>query len=127
MSAAPPWLAALGAATPERLAPALPQPGPTQRAGGSTLSSTLPSATLSPTDTSTSLTTPAAAEGTSMVALSVPAMQMASSTAMRSPTFTNSSITGTESKSPMSGTFTQLSDSLRISAGERMAPAACRG
>ena len=41
-----------------------------------------------------------------MVALSDSSVQMASSTAMRSPTFTNSSITGTESKSPMSGTFT---------------------
>jgi hypothetical protein len=54
------------------------------------------------------LTTPAAEDGTSIVALSDSSVQIASSTAMLSPTFTNSSITGTESKSPMSGTFTSI-------------------
>ena len=41
-----------------------------------------------------------------MVALSDSSVQIASSTLMLSPTFTNSSITGTASKSPMSGTTT---------------------
>src|SRR5690606_23916962 len=72
----------------------------------STFSSTVPSPTLSPTCTSTSLTTPAALDGTSMVALSDSRVQIASSTLMLSPGFTNSSITGTASKSPMSGTLT---------------------
>ena len=44
--------------------------------------------------------------GTSMVALSDSRVAMASSALMLSPTFTNSSMTGTSVKSPMSGTFT---------------------
>ena len=43
-----------------------------------------------------------------VVALSDSSVQIASSTAMVSPTFTNSSMIGTESKSPMSGTFTSI-------------------
>src|SRR5690606_20196217 len=61
----------------------------------SSLISTLPSPTLSPRLTSTSLTTPACEDGTSIVALSDSSVAMASSTLMVSPTFTNSSMTGT--------------------------------
>jgi len=46
--------------------------------------------------------------GTSMVALSDSRVAMASSTLMLSPTFTNRSMTGTLSKSPMSGTLTSM-------------------
>src|SRR5690606_11977667 len=69
-------------------------------------STAMPSAPVSPTLTGTALSTPAAEDGTSIVALSDSSVQIGSSTAMLSPTFTNSSMTGTESKSPMSGTFT---------------------
>jgi hypothetical protein len=86
------------------------QPGLPQRPGGagarasaSTTISTLPSPTRSPRATFTSLTTPAAGDGTSIVALSDSSVAMASSTLMLSPTLTNSSMTGTSAKSPMSG------------------------
>jgi hypothetical protein len=72
----------------------------------STLISTEPSPTLEPIWTSTSLTVPATVDGTSIVALSDSSVAMASSTLMVSPTLTYSSMTGTSSKSPMSGTLT---------------------
>ena len=106
MSAPPAWLAALGAATAGAgalaagAAAAVPPPAP------STLISGLPIDTLSPTAASTATTLPPAEEGTSIVALSDSSVQMASSSAMVSPTLTNRSITGTSEKSPMSGTFT---------------------
>ena len=70
------------------------------------MTTTAPSLTLSPSLTFTSLTTPAADDGTSIVALSDSSVTSASSTFTVSPTLTKMSMTGTESKSPMSGTFT---------------------
>ena len=55
----------------------------------------VPSETLSPTLTSTSRTTPATGQGTSMVALSDSRVQIGSSGASTSPGLTNTSITGT--------------------------------
>src|SRR5574343_1297208 len=74
----------------------------------STLISTLPSPTLEPSWTRTSLTTPSTVEGTSIVALSDSSVAMASSILMLSPTFTYNSMTGTSEKSPMSGTLTSM-------------------
>src|SRR5438445_798246 len=67
-----------------------------------------PSDTLSPTFTATSRTVPAAGEGTSMVALSDSSVTSGASAAIWSPGFTNTSITGTSLKSPMSGTLTSM-------------------
>src|SRR5690349_5548387 len=67
-----------------------------------------PSDTSSPTFTFTSLTTPAALEGTSMVALSDSSVIRLCSFSTRSPAFTSTSITGTLSWPPMSGTFTSI-------------------
>src|SRR5690606_14628732 len=74
----------------------------------SSTTTTLPSATLSPTLTRTSRTTPAADDGTSIVALSDSSVARPWSTATVSPTATSTSITGTSSKPPMSGTFTSI-------------------
>ncbi len=74
----------------------------------STLISTVPSPTLEPSWTSTSLTTPSTVEGTSIVALSDSRVAIASSTLMLSPTLTYSSMTGTSEKSPISGTLTSM-------------------
>ena len=65
-----------------------------------------PSDTLSPTFTSTALTTPAAVQGTSMVALSVSSVISVSSTATVSPTLTSTAMMSTFSWPPMSGTAT---------------------
>src|SRR5205823_8053242 len=65
-----------------------------------------PSLTLSPTRSLRSFTTPADGDGTSIVALSDSSVTSASSGFTASPGFTNTSITGTSLKSPMSGTFT---------------------
>src|SRR5207244_636521 len=67
---------------------------------------TPPSLTLSPTRSLRSLTTPADGEGTSMVALSDSSVISESSGFTASPGFTNTSITGTSLKSPISGTLT---------------------
>src|SRR5207248_72128 len=67
---------------------------------------TLPSLTLSPTLSFMSLTTPADGDCTSIVALSDSSVISESSGFTASPGFTNTSITGTSLKSPMSGTFT---------------------
>src|SRR5439155_3116371 len=67
---------------------------------------TLPSLTLSPTLTLSSLTTPADGAGTSMVALSDSSVTRASSGLTESPGLTKISITGTSLNSPMSGTLT---------------------
>src|SRR5215470_6031906 len=69
---------------------------------------TLPSLTLSPTLTLSSLTVPAAGEGTSIVALSDSSVTSESSFFTASPGLTNTSITGTSLKSPMSGTLTSI-------------------
>src|SRR5690606_24703684 len=89
--------AAAGASTADVAAPA-----------ASISSSTLPSPTVSPILTLLSLTTPAAGEGTSMVALSDSSVTSESSGLMVSPTLTRISMTGTSLKSPMSGTLTSV-------------------
>src|SRR5690606_6112567 len=77
-------------------------------ASASSTTTTLPSATVSPTLTLTSRTTPAADEGTSIVALSDSSVASPWSTATVLPTATSTSITGTPSRPPMSGTFTSI-------------------
>src|SRR6266576_674662 len=69
---------------------------------------TLPSLTLSPTLTLSSLTVPAAGEGTSIVALSDSRVTSESSAFTVSPGLTKTSMTGTSLKSPMSGTLTSI-------------------
>jgi hypothetical protein len=59
--------------------------------------------------TFTSFTTPAAGEGTSIVALSDSSVTSDVSGFTVSPGFTSTSMTGTSLKSPMSGTFTSSS------------------
>ena len=68
----------------------------------------LPSATLSPSLTLTSFTTPAAGEGISMVALSDSTVISEASLATESPGLTRISMTSTSLKSPMSGTLTSV-------------------
>src|SRR5271167_4775315 len=68
----------------------------------------LPSLTLSPTLTLSSLTVPATGAGTSMVALSDSRVTSESSAFTASPGLTNTSMTGTSLKSPMSGTLTSI-------------------
>src|SRR5438034_2072438 len=68
----------------------------------------LPSLTLSPTLTLSSLTVPAAGEGTSIVALSDSRVTSESSAFTVSPGLTKTSMTGTSLKSPMSGTLTSI-------------------
>src|SRR3569623_34962 len=69
-------------------------------------SSRLPSATLSPSLTRISLTTPATLDGISMLALSDSTVTKDWSTSIRSPALTSNSMTSTSLKSPMSGTIT---------------------
>src|SRR5207249_5389977 len=69
---------------------------------------TLPWLTLSPTLTLSSLTVPAAGEGTSIVALSDSRVTSESSAFTVSPGLTKTSMTGTSLKSPMSGTLTSI-------------------
>src|ERR1035437_6069611 len=66
----------------------------------------LPALTLSPILTFTSLTVPAAGEGTSIDALSDSSVISGSSDLTLSPLFTVTSMIGTSLKSPMSGTLT---------------------
>ncbi len=68
----------------------------------------MPSLTVSPTLTSTSATAPAAGDGTSIVALSDSSVISGSSALTASPGLTCTSMTGTSSKSPMSGTLTSV-------------------
>ena len=70
----------------------------------STVSTTEPCFTLSPNFTCMAVTMPACDEGISIDALSLSTVIRLWSTLTESPTFTNSSITATSSKSPMSGT-----------------------
>src|SRR5688500_17093709 len=64
--------------------------------------------TLSQTLTLSIFTTPADGEGTSIVALSDSSVTSESSAFTLSPAFTSTSMTGTSSKSPMSGTLTSI-------------------
>src|SRR4029453_11047047 len=95
------------------------------RAALSRIAITEPSLTLSPTLTFSSLTTPSADDGTSIVALSDSSVTRPWSLRTVSPTETSSSITGMPSKSPMSGTLTSML-AMRVScasaggAGERL-------
>src|SRR6185369_4641854 len=93
----------------------------------STLISTVPSPTLEPSWTSTSLTTPSTVEGTSMVALSDSRVAIASSILMLSPTLTYSSMTGTSEKSPISGTLTSMIWLMLSLPIKRSADSACSG
>ena len=70
----------------------------------SSVNTTVPCLTLSPSLTLSSFTTPAALEGISIDALSDSTVRSDWSALMLSPGLTNSSITVTSSKSPMSGT-----------------------
>jgi len=85
-----------------------PSEAPFSPAPVSIESSSVPCATLSPTETWTSCTTPANGAGTSIVALSDSSVTSGSSSATVSPGETSTSITGTSSKSPMSGTVTSF-------------------
>src|SRR5690606_34672502 len=70
----------------------------------SIVATTPPSDSVSPTLTLSSLTTPANGDGTSIVALSDSSVTRPWSLATVSPTATSTSITGTSSKPPISGT-----------------------
>jgi hypothetical protein len=72
----------------------------------STINTTEPCLTLSPNFTRSSFTTPAVEEGISIDALSDSTVIKDCSAFTVSPTLTNSSMTATSSKSPMSGTLT---------------------
>ena len=74
----------------------------------STRTTIVPSPMRSPSLTRTSLTMPAAEAGTSMVALSDSSVTRASSILITSPGLTNTSMTGTSGKSPMSGTLISI-------------------
>ena len=66
----------------------------------------VPTETVSPTETLTAVTVPAAGAGTSIVALSDSSVISGSSAATVSPTATWISMIGTSAKSPISGTTT---------------------
>src|SRR6267143_5718986 len=80
-----------------------PFPSPADAASSTRI--TLPWLTLSPTLILSSLTVPAAGEGTSIVALSDSSAISGSSGFTASPGFTNTWMIGTSLKSPMSGTL----------------------
>src|SRR5205823_5078302 len=77
--------------------------------GGSSLISADPSATLSPSLTSSSFTIPACDDGISIDALSLSTVMSDCSCFTASPGLTSNSMTSTSLKSPMSGTFTSTS------------------
>src|SRR4051812_38524300 len=85
------------------LPPSAEAPSP---AAPSSVRMTVPSETVSPTDTLSSPTVPAAGDGTSIVALSDSSVMSGSSSATVSPGDTMTSMIGTSAKSPMSGTRT---------------------
>ncbi len=80
--------------------------GVTAPASSTTISE--PSATLSPSFTFNSLTTPATGDGTSIVALSDSSVTSESSAFTASPGLTKISMTGMSVKSPISGTLTSI-------------------
>src|SRR2546429_553833 len=82
----------------------------------------LPSLTLSPTLTLTSLTVPAAGDGTSIVALSDSRVTTGVSVLIVSPGLTSTSMTGTSLKSPMSGTSTLTIVAMLVAPSEQRAP-----
>src|SRR5690606_3380144 len=96
----------VGAGVPDFAASAAPTAADSPSASSTT--TTAPSDTASPTLTFTSFTTPAADDGTSIVALSDSSVTRPWSLATVSPTETSTSITGTSSYPPMSGTFTSM-------------------
>src|ERR1700694_1223828 len=128
--AAPGTGAAVGGAGAAFGAPALPPPPAGEGWGGgivcagfevaaavppeSSVRITFPSLTLSPSLTLTSLTVPAAGEGTSIVALSDSNVTSESSAFTVSPGLTKTSMTGTSLKSPMSGTLTSIAAIVRL-------------
>src|SRR5690606_32990442 len=80
--------------------------GPADAAPSASISATTePSDSVSPTWTFSSFTTPACEDGTSIVALSDSSVTRPWSFDTVSPTATSTSITGTSSEPPMSGTF----------------------
>src|SRR5205814_7849118 len=89
----------------------------------STMASGVPLATLSPTLTFTSFTTPAWDEGISIEALSLSTVIRLCSALTVSPGLLKTSMTATWSKSPMSGTTT-VTDSVRTAPVEGPAGAA---
>src|SRR3954471_47137 len=86
--------------------PRPPSPAAPSPAAPSSVRMTVPSETVSPTDTLSSPTVPAAGDGTSIVALSDSSVTSGSSSATVSPGDTMTSMIGTSAKSPMSGTRT---------------------
>src|SRR5262245_4924407 len=109
MSAPPPYAAAAGTATGAAGAPRGAAAGPAGAAPATpvvSVSSRLPSLTLSPTFAFSSLTVPAAGDGMSIVALSDSSVTSGSSGLTLSPGLTSTSMIGTSLKSPMSGTRT---------------------
>src|SRR5213078_1731942 len=106
-----------GAAAGARVAAVAGGDGAAAPACVSNVRMTLPSLTLSPTLSLTSLTTPAEGDGTSIVALSDSSVTSGSSALTVSPVFTNASMTGTSLKSPMSGTLTSCVPPLFVAGG----------
>src|SRR3954453_9829594 len=86
--------------SPDGPAPSPPAPAP------SSVRISVPSDTVSPTDTFSSATLPAVGDGPSIVALSDSSVMSGSSSAAGAPGWTIPSMTGTPEKSPMSGTWT---------------------
>src|SRR5215470_13833476 len=124
MSAPPPYAAAAGTATGAAggaaagAAPATPVVSVSRRP---------PSLTLSPTFAFTSLTVPAAGDGMSIVALSDSSVTSGSSGLTLSPGLTSTSMIGTSSKSPMSGTSTSwIAPMVGCRGAEALAPAGQR-
>src|SRR5690348_931176 len=100
---------AAGLASPGPSPPApLPAGEGSEASAASSMRITAPSETSSPTFTLSSFTVPAALDGTSIVALSDSSVIRLCSFVTVSPAFTSTSITGTLSWPPMSGTFTSI-------------------
>src|SRR4051794_41132410 len=99
---------------PSAAAPSLPAP--------SSVRITVPSETVSPTDTLSSPIVPAAGDGTSIVALSDSSVISGSSSATVSPGETRTSMIGTSEKSPMSGTRTSSGSATEAGLLKQRAP-----
>ena len=87
---------------------------PLSPASASIVAITLPCETSSPSLTRISLTMPANGAGTSIVALADSSVTRLWSLATRSPGLTITSITGTPSKSPMSGTLASRTSAIAV-------------
>ena len=92
----------------------LPAPASPRSADPVSRSTGVPAETVSPTLSSSSPTTPATGAGTSIIALSDSISSSGSSGRTLSPTFTNTSTTGTSWKLPRSGTQTSWSLIVRL-------------